>query len=139
MKYAHSILIAVTLVSANMAFANEFNLTLSQDNMKVSQQLYKNDSIHIKYDLSRHPIYRQHEWYSYALFCYVHGKATITYPLNQLPQKSKLPILVSEEETNDQVGIGKKIDGQGELIIENVSEFDAGSLIECGLYPKFGE
>lgn len=129
----------VTAMTANLAHAENYTATLSQDNKKVFMHLNnKGDTLTVTYDLTRHPIYRQHEWFSYSLFCYAHGKSTIEYTTQNKKTNAKLPFLASTNEYG-QEGIGKTIDNYGVFTIRNSSEFYSGSQIECALYPKFGE
>ncbi|OGT55573.1 MAG: hypothetical protein A3F14_04210 [Gammaproteobacteria bacterium RIFCSPHIGHO2_12_FULL_43_28] len=138
MKFLNYAIITIALSGINLADAKELSAELSQANMKFYVQLNKGDTVHVKYDLTRYPIYRQYVWQYYAMFCYAHGKANIEYTNNTIQKLSKLPMLASKEEY-DQTGIGKKMDEKGEFTIINVSEYDSGSVVDCALYPKFGE
>lgn len=140
MKKIFGYLILLTAYASISAYANESHQTLNQYNSKIYTQLNDSDSLTVTYDLTRSPIYRQHEWFSYALFCFARGKATIEYTHNNKQATAKLPFLASNYINEDgQEGIGSEIDKRGTLIIRNKSEFYSGSEITCALYPKFGE
>jgi hypothetical protein len=138
MKIVYYGLMCLATCMANVANASIVNTELSQDSMKFRIQLRDSDILIVKYDLSRGPMTREKAWKYYAIFCYTRGKAQMEYTNNFEHKITKLPALMSKEEYN-QENIATNIDDKGELKISNLSEFFSGTVVTCGLYPKFGE
>jgi hypothetical protein len=133
----YGLLLFITCI-LNVAYAEIINEELSKTNRKFETHLQQGDILIVKYDLSRGPMTREKEWEYYAIFCYTHGKAQMEYTINNEGKIHKLPALMSKEEHN-QEDIATNIDSKGVLKISNLSVFYSGTIVSCGLYPKFGE
>lgn len=138
MKIIYCGLLYLATCVVNVAYAEIINAELSKNNTKFEARLHGDDILIVKYNLWRGPMTRAYEWQYYAMFCYTHGKAQMEYTHNSAHKIQKLPALMSADDFG-QEDITTNMDSKGELKISNLSVFESGTIVTCGLYPKFGE
>src|SRR5688572_18106935 len=103
-----------TAVDAKTMYAE-----ISQQNKSLPfTRLQSGDSLSVKFDLKRTPIYRGSVWWSYVLRCGL-AASQIEFPDHGKIKVSHLPVILSNDEDGQQ--IGKNMDESGFFIVTNKS------------------
>jgi hypothetical protein len=134
MKIQGYCLTAMCFFILNTVEAADLSVNLSQNNKKIDVELKGDDVLSVNYDLSRKPIFRYHEWFSYVLRCDASNQSVLEYHLNEQTKYTTLPAILSND--NDQQKIGLNMDESGIFKIKNNSHKKIH--INCELFNKFG-
>lgn len=127
-------LFASLCILSNHASANITATNLSQDQKTVSATLNEGDVLSVQYNLERRPVWRNSEWWYYALRCTTSDSSTLSYTLHDAEKSTSLPALFSND--GDQQIVGLNMDERGVFKIKNNSHEKI--YVNCTLYNKFG-